>query len=75
MPICHYRSCVCAHIELIMTLWLLYLTELAIAFSLYPLKMNRLLERELPYAPGPGTYSPFLTRCPNTTLLRRATKV
>lgn len=69
-------SCsICAHLVQLMTLWLLFLTKLAIAFSLHPLKMNSLLERDLRNAPGPGTYSPFLTRCPNTNLIRKANEV
>lgn len=68
-------SLVCAHLVQLMTLWLLYLTKLAIAFSLYPLKINTLLERDSQNAPGPGTYSPFFTRCPNTNLIRKANEV
>lgn len=49
--------------------------HLGLALSFIPLNINHPVELPDRDPPTPGTYSPFLTRCPTTNLIRKADKV
>lgn len=67
-----YRLCALYYLSMNLV-GLYFWIQIVLTLSLFPLDLSLPYVELLPdEPPGPGTYSPFLTRCPSSELIRKA---